>query len=334
MNKIIKKLPRFTAAVIIFLQIAVFSLGLQGCAKNTAEPGAANTDITQKSENGTSAVKPTADPNDIPEFSGKPFAVINENKPNFTDSELTTQGYEKYSELDSLGRCGTATACACRDIMPTEEREGIGQVKPSGWHTVKYDNISGKYLYNRCHLIGFQLSGENANEKNLITGTRYMNTEGMLPFENMVADYIKETDNHVMYRVTPVFYGDDLVARGVQMEAFSVEDSGDGICYNVFIYNSQPGIEIDYATGDSRLAENAGADKPDMSGSDKQNDSNQAADNNQQSGTYILNKSTKKFHYPSCRSAKQIKDENRAEFSGDRNELIADNYSPCKNCNP
>lgn len=332
MNKIIKKIPRFTAAVIIFLQIAVFSLGLHGCTKNTVEPSTANTDISQKSENGASAVKQTADPNDIPEFSGKPFAVINENRPNFTDSELTTHGYEQYSELDKLGRCGTATACACKDIMPTEERDGIGQVKPSGWHTVKYDNISGKYLYNRCHLIGFQLSGENANVKNLITGTRYINTEGMLPFENMVADYIKETNNHVMYRVTPVFYGDDLVARGVQMEAFSVEDNGDGICYNVFVYNSQPGIEIDYATGESRLAENVEAD---TSNYDKQSDSDQAADSSlPQSGTYILNKSTKKFHYPSCSASKQIEADNRAEFFGDRNELIDDNYSPCKNCNP
>lgn len=190
---------------------------------------------------------------EIPEYSGEPYIEINGNEPEFTEEDFSEDSFEIYSELDSLGRCGTAYANVGTDLMPTEKRGSIGQVKPSGWQTVKYDIVDGKYLYNRCHLIGYQLSGENANKENLITGTRYMNVEGMLPFENMVADYVKETDHHVLYRVTPVFDGNDLVAQGVHMEAYSVEDQGDGISYNVYVYNVQPGISIDYATGESEL---------------------------------------------------------------------------------
>lgn len=189
---------------------------------------------------------------DVPAFSGEAYIVINNNEPEFSDDALTTDAYEFYSELDALNRCGYAMACIGQELMPTEDRGSIGQVKPTGWQTVKYDFVDGKYLYNRCHLIGFQLTGENANERNLITGTRYLNVEGMLPFENMVADYIKETGNHVLYRVTPIFDGNNLVARGVQMEALSVEDSGDGICFNIYAYNNQPGVVIDYSTGESR----------------------------------------------------------------------------------
>lgn len=188
---------------------------------------------------------------DIPEYSGEPYVVLQDNWPGFDAGDLTTEPFETYSELDSLGRCGVAYANICLEIMPTEERGDIGQVKPSGWQTVKYDCVDGKYLYNRCHLIGYQLAGENANKRNLITGTRYMNVDGMLPFENMVDDYVEETENHVLYRVTPIFEGQNLVASGVHMEAFSVEDEGEGICFNVFVYNVQPGIAIDYATGES-----------------------------------------------------------------------------------
>lgn len=194
-------------------------------------------------------------PADIPAYSGEAYVELDGNRPNFTQDELTTEAFENYSELDSLSRCGTAYANVCRELMPNAPRGEIGSVKPSGWVTAKYDIVDGKYLYNRCHLIGFQLAGENANEKNLITGTRYMNVTGMLPFENDVADYVDDTNHHVLYRVTPVFVGSELVARGVQMEAYSVEDNGAGICFNVFVYNVQPGIEIDYATGESRLAE-------------------------------------------------------------------------------
>lgn len=188
---------------------------------------------------------------DVPPYSGEPYVVLSDNWPDFSAGDMTTEPLEAYSELDTLGRCGMAYANVCLDIMPTEPRGEIGQVKPSGWHTVKYDCVDGKYLYNRCHLIGYQLAGENANKQNLITGTRYMNVEGMLPFENMVDSYVEETGNHVLYRVTPVFEGTELVARGVHMEAFSVEDEGEGVCFNVFVYNVQPSITIDYSTGES-----------------------------------------------------------------------------------
>lgn len=197
---------------------------------------------------------PPVDANEIPAFNGNAYVEVNGNAPYFTQEDMTTDAYETYAPLDALGRCGVAMSCIGEELMPTEDRGSIGQVKPSGWHTVKYDFVDGKYLYNRCHLIGFQLTGENANRENLITGTRYLNVEGMLPFENMVADYIKETGNHVMYRVTPVFEGEELVARGVLMEAKSVEDDGDGILFCVYVYNNQPGVEIDYLTGESKLA--------------------------------------------------------------------------------
>ena len=188
----------------------------------------------------------------IPDYSGSPYTTINNNTPDFDLSSIeTSESFEYYEDLDSLGRCSYALANLGRDLMPTQERGSIGSVKPTGWHTIKYDGIDGSYLYNRCHLIGYQLSGENANEKNLITGTRYLNVEGMLPFENMVADYIQETGNHVLYMVTPKFEGNELVARGVMMQALSIEDDGEGICFNVYCYNVQPGITIDYTTGDS-----------------------------------------------------------------------------------
>lgn len=197
---------------------------------------------------------PIVDLNEIPAFSSSPYVVFNGNVPLFTDGDMTTESYETYADLDYLGRCGVTMACIGRDLMPTEDRESISEVKPSGWVNVKYDFVDGKYLYNRCHLIGFQLTGENANKENLITGTRYMNVDGMLPFENMVADYIKDTGNHVLYRVTPIFQGNELVARGVLMEAKSVEDNGKGIEFCVYVYNNQPGVEIDYLTGESKAA--------------------------------------------------------------------------------
>ena len=266
----------------------------------------------------------------VPAYSGPPYAIVNDNKPYFTDADLTTVSFETYSDLDSLGRCGVAYASVGTDLMPTEERGSIGQVKPSGWHTIKYDNVDGKYLYNRCHLIGYQLTAENANEKNLITGTRYLNVQGMLPFENMAADYVKETGNHVMYRVTPVFEGSNLVASGVLMEAESVEDKGEGILYCVYVYNVQPGININYATGDSSA-----------SGTNKTAETEQATQAvtqaaSQQTSTesYILNTNTKKFHRPSCSSVKQMKESNKKSSSESRDTLIAAGYDPCKKCNP
>jgi len=200
-----------------------------------------------------SGCDPTA-PASVPAYSGNPYVEINGNIPYFGGSDLTATSFEEYSDLDSLGRCGTAFASVGQDIMPTGERGPIGSVYPSGWHTVRYDCVDGRYLYNRCHLIGWQLTAENANEKNLITGTRYLNVEGMLPFENMAADYVRETGNHVLYRVTPVFEGNNLLASGVRIEAESVEDNGAGISFNVYCYNVQPGVTIDYATGDSTLS--------------------------------------------------------------------------------
>lgn len=254
-------------------------------------------------------------------YQGKAYTVINDNNPDFTESDMTTDSFETYGELDELGRCTTAYANIGRDLMPTEKRGTIGEVKPSGWQTVKYDNVDGNYLYNRCHLIGYQLTGENANEKNLITGTRYLNVEGMLPFENMVADYIKETDNHVLYRVTPVFDGDNLVANGVQMEAESVEDNGDGILFNVFCFNVQPGISIDYSNGNSHL--DASVSESDPETSDSANIQ-----------TYILNTNTKKFHKESCSSAQNMKLSNRQAYTGKRQELIDKGYEPCSVCKP
>ena len=255
----------------------------------------------------------------IPAYSGSPYVAVNENIPFFTDEELTTQSFETYSELDSLGRCGVAYACIGQDLMPTEDRESISEVTPSGWNNKEYDFVDGGWLYNRCHLIGFQLTGENANEKNLITGTRSMNVDGMLLFENMTADYIKETGNHVMYRVTPVFEGDELVPRGVLMEGKSVEDNGEGILFNVFVYNVQPGVEIDYMTGDSKLTEAGGSE---------------SSEQNSAEGEYILNTNTKKFHLPDCSSVTDMDEDNREGFSGSREELIDMGYEPCGHCNP
>lgn len=269
---------------------------------------------------------------DVPEYSDDLYVPVNNNIPYFERDDLAAaaESFEHYSKLDALGRCGVVYASIGIDIMPTEDREGIGQIKPTGWHTVKYDIVDGKYLYNRCHLIGFQLSGENANEKNLITGTRYMNKEGMLPFENMVADYVKETENHVLYRVTPVFDGDDLLATGVLMEAESVEDQGEDILFCVFVYNVQPGITIDYATGESRqdaslLAENESV-LPEQE--------NPIQSQTPVGADYILNTNTKKFHYTYCGSVNQMSEKNKQPYSGSRDDIIEMGYEPCKNCNP
>ena len=193
---------------------------------------------------------------DIPEFDGKtPYVIINNNEPNFPEEDFNSNSFEKYSELDSLGRCGVAYANVSKETMPTEARGEISKVKPTGWHTVKYDCVEGKYLYNRCHLIGYQLTAENANKQNLITGTRYLNLDGMLPFENQVAEYVKQENGHVLYRVTPIFKENNLVASGVQIEAESVEDKGEKVKFNAYAYNVQPNIKIDYLTGNSELIE-------------------------------------------------------------------------------
>ncbi len=254
---------------------------------------------------------------ELPPFDGLlPYTVINGNVPSFSDDEIAgaVTSYEKYSPLDYLGRCGTAIASVGRDIMPTEERESIGQVKPAGWQLVPYDFIDGRYLYNRCHLIAFCLTGENANEENLITGTRYMNATGMLPFENKVANYVDDTGNHVIYRVTPIYSGTNLIADGVHMEAYSVEDNGKGISFNIFCYNVQPGVTINYKNGDNELADPTPVPDGKV--------------------TFVVNLKTGKFHTPDCENLDDIQDSYRLDYTGSREKLVNAGYVPCKGCEP
>lgn len=261
----------------------------------------------------------------IPAYDGKAYVAVNNNEPFFTDSDMTTTAFENYSDLDSLGRCGVAYANICKDIMPTEERGKIGMIKPSGWHTVKYDVIKDRYLYNRCHLIGYQLAGENANPKNLITGTRYLNVEGMLPFENLVADYVNNTGNHVLYRVTPMFSGSNLVANGVLIEAKSVEDNGGGILFNVYCYNVQPGVGINYENGDSWLDGTTGSAS---SGSDTSATENSAADSSNSETMVHITATGKKYHRAGCRTLK------KSDTEVTLDEAKSMGLSPCGICNP
>lgn len=263
------------------------------------------------------------DLSNIPDYDGKAYVELNGNVPEFSKSEKTySESFEEYGKLDSLGRCTYAVSCIGKDLMPTEKRGSIGSVKPSGWHISKYDFVDGKYLYNRCHLIGYQLTAENANERNLITGTRYLNVEGMLPFENDVTDYIEITNNHVYYKVTPIFQGNNLVANGVQMQAYSVEDNGQGVSFNVYCYNVQPGVAIDYATGDNQAVASSSASVTSTSSDE--------ADKK----TYIVNTKTKKFHNPDCEGVKKMSSSNKKKYKGTRDSLISNGYSPCQKCNP
>lgn len=261
----------------------------------------------------------------IPAYDGKAYVAVNNNEPFFTDSDMTTTAFENYSDLDSLGRCGVAYANICKDIMPTEERGKIGMIKPSGWHMVKYDVIKDRYLYNRCHLIGYQLAGENANPKNLITGTRYLNVEGMLPFENLVADYVNNTGNHVLYRVTPMFSGSNLVANGVLIEAKSVEDNGGGILFNVYCYNVQPGVGINYENGDSWLDGTTGSAS---SGSDTSATENSDADSSNSETMVHITATGKKYHRAGCRTLK------KSDTEVTLDEAKSMGLSPCGICNP
>lgn len=295
----------------------------------------------------------------IPAYDGKAYVAVNNNEPFFTDSDMTTTAFENYSDLDSLGRCGVAYANICKEIMPTEKRGKIGMIKPSGWHTVKYDVIKDRYLYNRCHLIGYQLAGENANPKNLITGTRYLNVEGMLPFENLVADYVNNTGNHVLYRVTPMFSGSNLVANGVLIEAKSVEDNGGGILFNVYCYNVQPGVGINYENGDSWLdgtapqEQSVQTDTPKnegsqssagsgagesgssgsttgsaSSGSDSSAAENSAADSSNSETMVHITATGKKYHRAGCRTLK------KSDTEVTLDEAKSMGLSPCGICNP
>lgn len=314
-----------TIASLLFACLLSFSL-LTGCSEPAEETPSANNEpaaqeqveTTPQEEQPQKGDASTYTLDDVPAYSGEPYVEINGNKPNFTDEDKARDTFEEYSPLDYLGRCGVAFMLASEETMPTEDRGDIGDVKPSGWHTVRYNGVvDGNYLYNRCHLLGFQLSGENANERNLITGTRYMNTEGMLPFENHIADYIDATGNHVLYRVTPIYTGENLVADGVQMEACSIEDKGNGINFNVFCYNVQPGVVIDYATGESTLEETP--EEESTTGIEQH---------------YILNTNSKKFHYPDCSSVDDMSAKNKQDYAGTREDLINQGYDPCGRCNP
>ena len=277
----------------------------------------------------------------VPVYSGTAYVELEGNVPDFSEETETANGTERYSPLDLLGRCGEAFSKVGPETMPTEERGSIGQVKPSGWHLVKYDCVDGKYLYNRCHLIGYQLTGENANECNLITGTRYLNVTGMLPFENQVADYVEETGNHVLYRVTPVFQDAELVARGVQMEAWSVEDEGAGVCFNVYVYNVQPGVEIDYSTGESWLTgtkeEESSQELPEITLPVPEQSETAGEESKQEqeaSGDYALNLNSRRIHRPDCSGAATMSPKNKQVTTESMSSLLERGYTPCGQCKP
>ncbi|MDD6550263.1 MAG: DNA/RNA non-specific endonuclease [Lachnospiraceae bacterium] len=322
-NTFLKKIISVPASLAIIAALLVSPATLTGCTQT------AKTSVEAEANPTPSGFKYS----DVPKWDKKnAYVKVNKNKPYFSKKELKNRkSYEKYGKLDSYGRCTRATACIGTDLMPTKTRSAIGMIKPTGWHTVKYAGIDGNYLYNRCHLIGYQLTGENANEKNLITGTRYLNVDGMLPFEDEVADYLHSNpDDHVLYRVTPVFKGKDLVARGVLMEAESVEDSGRSVKFCVFCYNVQPGVTIDYSDGSSKGPEYTGS----TPSTREKTENSRSRQNDSGKHTYVLNTSTKKFHRPSCSSIKQMSDKNKKTVKEKRKTLISEGYKPCKRCNP
>lgn len=325
------KTSKHVQRLLSILLSVILSTSLLGCTSyisSSDTSGNQSTNITSSEESESTSpaeTTPSTDGTmsiaDIPQYDNEPYIEINGDKPFFSEQELSaaTQSYKSFSQLDSLGRCGVAMASIGKDIMPTEPRGSIGMVKPSGWHTVRYDDlIEDKYLFNRCHLLAYELTSENANELNLITGTRYMNLKGMLPFENDVARYVRETRNHVLYRVTPLFDGDNLVASGVLMEAESVEDNGGGISFCVYCYNVQPGITIDYSTGNSWRSSETGGASPSATSTGV---------------VYIGNTNSHKFHYEWCSGAKKILESHRVIFTS-REEAIDSGYSPCGTCNP
>ena len=332
-----KKLLKFKNSLIMMLGVLLCLSGLISCSitidLSTDNNGQVieNSNDTNSSTQNTTADSSNITIDNIPAYSGDDYIILNNNIPNFSESDLTTTSFEEYAPLDDLGRCGVAYSNIGTDIMPTEKRESISSVKPSGWHSVKYDIVEGKYLYNRSHLIGYQLTAENANDRNLITGTRYFNATLMLPYENMVADYIKETNNHVLYRVTPVFEGNNLVATGVQMEAKSVEDDGEGIEFNVFIYNVQPGITIDYATGDSALSgeEITNTSSSSNSNNTSNNSSNTTSSNNTTSTEEIIirgNSKSKIYHCPGQRDYENMADSDYLVNFNSEEEAISAGY--------
>lgn len=363
-------LNRLTRTIIAILISSIMTVSLCCCgldtskiAGNVLQANQNNAETTDAAESGDSTEDKNSEESaegflaDIPEWSGFAFCYVNENKPGFAPEEIWTSTQESLDQLDELGRCGTANSCIGIDGMPTEGRGDISEVHPSGWHSDRYDFIEGEALYNRCHLIAHQLSGDDAVPRNLITGTSYMNRDGMLPFETAIGNYVRDTENHVMYRVEPIFVGDELICRGVHMEAISVEDKGEGLSFNVFCYNVQPGIDIDYLTGDNGLSEDTAMLEEYQSGrfaiiantrgevtdnsfiadsEQPEEDKSNEAQEEQTSPvrTYILNTNTGKFHYLDCRSVKDMKDKNKQEVEATREEIIARGFEPCGNCKP
>ena len=293
------------------------------------------TDAANSTTDAAVLVKTDFSMDDVEPYAGVPSVEVNDDAPFFSDGDFARTAFEQYAPLDRLGRCGVAFALIGRETMPAAERGSIGMVRPSGWHTTRYDDlVEGNYLFNRCHLIAYQLAGENDNERNLITGTRTMNVQGMLPYENRVAAYVESTGNHVLYRSTPWFEGDELVARGVLLEAASVEDRGAGLSFCAWCYNVEPGVEIDYATGESRLAqESATPLAPEVQGASEGASATEEAPN-PDVRTYVLNKNTHKFHYPDCSSVADMAEHNKWVFEGTREEVANMGFEPCKRCNP
>lgn len=334
-----------TFIILSLLLITALCVSLAGCdldaGSDTNETKVAGQDSEKSSENNskenpkgkTKEYKGRIKLSKIPKWKGRPSVEINNDDPLFTKAQLKRiriMRHEKLSSLDRYGRCGTVMACIKRSTMPDGQRGSIGMVKPAGWHTVRYDFVDGQYLYNRCHLIGWQLTGLNAEERNLITGTRYMNVDGMLPYENEVAEYVENTGNPVAYRVTPIYKGSELIARGVQMEAESIKDKGKDLSFNVYCYNVQPNVSIDYATGDSKLKSNAPGNTTDSAAGSKSNRSH----GDSAKAKYVLNKNTMKFHKKTCGSVSMMKPKNRIYFKGSRKEVLNMGYDPCLNCNP
>ena len=348
----------YTMPALCLATVLLLAVALSGCqpAQAYEQASTAKIETAAMPSQETSIVSPDTEDKEeftlamVPEYSGNAYADINDDIPFFSEDELTAETFQEYWPLDELGRCSGAFACIGPESLPTEPRENISMIEPTGWHSVQYEGIDRGYLYNRCHLIGYQLTGQSANEKNLITGTRYMNVEGMLPFENSVEMYVEGTGNHVLYRVRPYYQGDDLVAAGVLMEAKSIEDPLVQFC--AFCYNVQPGIEIDYATGDSRVKETASSDEILPIVVDPPSEESKSITRSSENGsiteieekdtpseepeeiTYILNTNTKKFHQPYCSSVQDIKDKNKRETTQSREEIISQGYQPCKRCNP
>lgn len=356
----------FCLAVVLLVAAACF---LTSCGSQEDETAASSSNeavetvsSTASAPSSTSAPAQKDDQDflaELPAYAGNASVEVNGNKPTFTEEELGSGPFETYSQLDSLGRCGPAFALIGPETMPEGKRESIGMIKPSGWQTVRYDWVDGGYLFNRCHLIAFMLAGENDNELNLITGTRTMNVQGMLPYEEKVASYVEKTGKHVLYRVTPVFESSNLVATGVLMEAQSTEDGGAGVSFCVWCFNVEPGVIIDYATGNNQAGDplqgatslsqaepssqsgvSTGArssESTTASATQPEQDQPSSTANETASAetrTYVLNTNTHKFHYPDCQSVSDMKEKNKKIVEGTRDEIIADGYSPCGRCNP